>query len=340
MAMKKTRLCYVPCLKTLHYLKDKCKADDIIINNEEDYQSDGDHDGDDGYHQGSDKMNDSSQRVIDKTGSVMVDSNQPVYDVETIVDHFNADGQGYYLVKWKGWGKKYNSWEPKENLFCRQLLKEFHRLVAAGIVKLKNSKRKREVEVQLRRQQLKRAKTAASASDGGAPRREHEGKRAVARQALAEWAASINALIAAWPTGGPPVVVVNDVDLEGPPQDFRYIIDYKAGADIGIPTDPLIGCECGDCWEARGGACCAPASGAHFAYTRLGRMRLPRGCPVYECNKRCRCGPECPNRVVQKGPTCKLCIFRTENNRGWGVKTLQRIRKGTFVMEYVGEVCQ
>ena len=34
----------------------------------------------------------------------------------------------------------------------------------------------------------------------------------------------------------------------------------------------------------------------------------------------------------------KLCIFRTSNGRGWGVKTLETIRKNTFVIEYVGEV--
>ena len=34
----------------------------------------------------------------------------------------------------------------------------------------------------------------------------------------------------------------------------------------------------------------------------------------------------------------QLAIFRTSNSRGWGVKTLQKIKKGTFVMEYVGEV--
>ncbi len=34
----------------------------------------------------------------------------------------------------------------------------------------------------------------------------------------------------------------------------------------------------------------------------------------------------------------KLCIYRTDNGCGWGVKTLENIKKGTFVTEYVGEV--
>jgi histone-lysine N-methyltransferase SUV39H len=34
----------------------------------------------------------------------------------------------------------------------------------------------------------------------------------------------------------------------------------------------------------------------------------------------------------------KLCIFRTSNGCGWGVKTLETIRKNCFVIEYVGEI--
>lgn len=62
------------------------------------------------------------------------------------------------------------------------------------------------------------------------------------------------------------------------------------------------------------------------------------GTPIYECNNRCKCGPDCINRVVQKGRTVGLCIFRTENNRGWGVKAMENIKKGFLVTEYVGEV--
>lgn len=67
-------------------------------------------------------------------------------------------------------------------------------------------------------------------------------------------------------------------------------------------------------------------------------MRLRAGLPIYECNSRCSCGYECPNRVVQKGIRYDLCIFRTDDGRGWGVRTLEKIRKNSFVMEYVGEV--
>ena len=62
------------------------------------------------------------------------------------------------------------------------------------------------------------------------------------------------------------------------------------------------------------------------------------GCPIYECNRRCACGPDCINRVVQNGRKHKLAIFRTDNGCGWGVKAMERISAGSFVVEYVGEV--
>lgn len=59
---------------------------------------------------------------------------------------------------------------------------------------------------------------------------------------------------------------------------------------------------------------------------------------IFECNDACSCNAiTCNNRVVQKGLTERLQIFKTMD-KGWGVRTLRLIRKGTFVCEYVGEV--
>ena len=30
-----------------------------------------------------------------------------------------------YLIKWQGWSKKHNTWEPRGNLECPVLLEEF-----------------------------------------------------------------------------------------------------------------------------------------------------------------------------------------------------------------------
>ena len=59
--------------------------------------------------------------------------------------------------------------------------------------------------------------------------------------------------------------------------------------------------------------------------------------PVFECNKSCKCLPECQNRVVQKGVHLRLNVFRTQY-KGFGLKTLENIPQNTFVCEYAGEI--
>uniref|UniRef100_A0A671MUR1 Histone-lysine N-methyltransferase n=1 Tax=Sinocyclocheilus anshuiensis TaxID=1608454 RepID=A0A671MUR1_9TELE len=38
-------------------------------------------------------------------------------------------------------------------------------------------------------------------------------------------------------------------------------------------------------------------------------MKVMPGVPIYECNSKCRCGPDCANRVVQKGIQYDLCVL-------------------------------
>lgn len=59
---------------------------------------------------------------------------------------------------------------------------------------------------------------------------------------------------------------------------------------------------------------------------------------IFECNLTCPCSRKCRNRVVQKGLNAKLAVFWTDGCRRWGVKTLQPIAKGTFVVAYHGEI--
>lgn len=75
--------------------------------------------------------------------------------------------------------------------------------------------------------------------------------------------------------------------------------------------------------------------------------------PIYECHEGCSCSIDCPNRVVERGRTIPLQIFRTED-RGWGKQPLEcqpnctltapgvrspvSIKKGQFVDRYLGEV--
>ncbi|EHK26949.1 uncharacterized protein TRIVIDRAFT_217556 [Trichoderma virens Gv29-8] len=59
--------------------------------------------------------------------------------------------------------------------------------------------------------------------------------------------------------------------------------------------------------------------------------------PLYECHAGCSCSKDCPNRVVERGRTIPLQIFRTDD-RGWGVRTQVAIKKGQFVDRYLGEI--
>lgn len=236
------------------------------------------------------------------------------FEVEYLCDYKRVRDEEFYLVKWRGYPSSSNTWEPRRNLRCRGLLRQLH-------------------------QDLARAP-----GGGGSVRPGPQGlpprvssylvQKAEQRRALRRWELHLNSTR----SHRGRIVVENEVDLHGPPRDFVYVNEYKVGA--GVALSPVAaGCECQDCLsEASGGCCCPGASRNKFAYNEAGQVRIRAGLPIYECNSRCRCGAECPNRVVQKGIRYDLCIFRTADGRGWGVRTLQRIRKNSFVMEYVGEI--
>ncbi|POO02914.1 Histone-lysine N-methyltransferase SUVR4/SUVR1/SUVR [Trema orientale] len=59
---------------------------------------------------------------------------------------------------------------------------------------------------------------------------------------------------------------------------------------------------------------------------------------IKECWRKCGCGMQCGNRVVQRGIVCKLQVFLTHEGKGWGLRPLEDLPKGTFVCEYIGEV--
>ena len=66
----------------------------------------------------------------------------------------------------------------------------------------------------------------------------------------------------------------------------------------------------------------------------------------YECNQKCACQKRenkkknpCTNHVVQDGLKVRLEMFLTKK-KGWGIRTLQDIPKGTFMGVYIGEIRQ
>ncbi|XP_029065753.1 histone-lysine N-methyltransferase SETDB2-like isoform X3 [Monodon monoceros] len=72
-----------------------------------------------------------------------------------------------------------------------------------------------------------------------------------------------------------------------------------------------------------------------YKYKRLQRQ-IPTG--IYECSLLCKCNRRmCQNRVVQHGPQARLQVFKTEK-KGWGVRCLDDIDRGTFVCIYSGRL--
>ncbi|XP_008946346.1 PREDICTED: histone-lysine N-methyltransferase SETDB2, partial [Merops nubicus] len=72
-----------------------------------------------------------------------------------------------------------------------------------------------------------------------------------------------------------------------------------------------------------------------YSYKRL-EGPVPSG--IYECSLLCRCDKlMCQNRVVQHGIQLRLQVFNTEK-KGWGVRCLDDIDKGTFVCTFSGRL--
>ncbi|XP_069483936.1 histone-lysine N-methyltransferase SUV39H2 isoform X2 [Ambystoma mexicanum] len=240
---------------------------------------------------------------------------QSKYEVEYLCDQMVIEGLDYYFVKWKGWPKSTNTWEPRSNLKCPLMLKRFHDDLNMYISKIKGGcpfitkKNVRTIKPSVVEFLVKKAKQ---------------------RIALTRWKEELNRK----KKQSGKIYVENTVDLEGPPLDFHYINEYKASPGICLNAEVLCGCDCSDCLLDK---CCPAAAGVVFAYNEHKRLIIEPGFPIFECNSCCKCGLDCPNRVIQKGPPYSLCIFRTSNGRGWGVKTLQKIQRHSFVMEYVGE---
>lgn len=144
-------------------------------------------------------------------------------------------------------------------------------------------------------------------------------------------------------SNGQIIMLENEVNLEKFVVTFEILEKNVPGPGVVFPTGaPLVTCDCEDCGGGGqvGGKrteCCPALFGEPNAYKESGTLRSGCSNVIYECNSGCRCGVTCYNRRVQLGSAHPLCVFRTEE-KGWGVKTLERIPKGSFVIEYTGEV--
>ena len=142
-----------------------------------------------------------------------------------------------------------------------------------------------------------------------------------------------------------PIKISKDEANEIP--NFTYVRENIFGKQIHIPiAPPPIGCNCcvakdsflqiKDCINSDN--CCPSLSGVDSAYNHLGTLVQTQRKPIFECNSACSCSENCLNRIVQHFRKIPLCLFTTNNGKGWGVRTEFPIESGRFVMEYIGEV--
>ncbi|XP_008810793.2 LOW QUALITY PROTEIN: histone-lysine N-methyltransferase, H3 lysine-9 specific SUVH1-like [Phoenix dactylifera] len=133
-----------------------------------------------------------------------------------------------------------------------------------------------------------------------------------------------------------PVCLVNDVDDEKGPSHFTYTtkVDYLGPISS---MQPLQGCNCNNvCLPSDVNCSCLQQNGADLPYSSIGIL-VSRKPLIYECGASCQCSFNCRNRVTQKGIQLHFEVFKTRDG-GWGLRSWDPIRAGTFICEYVGEV--
>ncbi|XP_062113854.1 histone-lysine N-methyltransferase, H3 lysine-9 specific SUVH1-like [Humulus lupulus] len=133
-----------------------------------------------------------------------------------------------------------------------------------------------------------------------------------------------------------PVSLVNDVDGEKGPAHFTYISILKYPSPMNV-TVPSSGCLCiGGCLPTNSNCPCIQKNGDFLPYTANGLLVSQKSL-VQECGPSCQCASNCRNRASQGGLKIHLEVFKTKN-RGWGLRSLDPIRAGTFICEYAGHV--
>ncbi|EER96081.1 hypothetical protein BDA96_02G081900 [Sorghum bicolor] len=133
-----------------------------------------------------------------------------------------------------------------------------------------------------------------------------------------------------------PVCLVNEVDDEQGPSHFTYTTKLTYGNSLNSMRK-MQGCKCiSVCLPGDNSCSCTHRNAGDLPYSASGILvsRMP---VLYECGDSCTCSYNCRNRVVQKGTQIRFEVFKT-GERGWGLRSWDPIRAGTFICEYAGEI--
>ncbi|KAJ4911644.1 hypothetical protein Rs2_06265 [Raphanus sativus] len=131
------------------------------------------------------------------------------------------------------------------------------------------------------------------------------------------------------------VSLVNEVDEENGPGYFTYSTKVTYSESFNL-TQPSLGCDClsSSCRPGNLNCHCIRRNGGDYPYCGNGVLVSRKGM-VYECSPSCPCS-SCKNKVTQMGIKLKLEVFKT-GNRGWGLRSWDPIRAGSFICIYAGE---
>ncbi|KAF8081917.1 hypothetical protein N665_0856s0008 [Sinapis alba] len=131
------------------------------------------------------------------------------------------------------------------------------------------------------------------------------------------------------------VSLVNEVDEDNGPAYFTYSTKVTYSESFKL-TQPSLGCDCcsSSCKPGNLNCHCIRKNGGDYPYCGNGVL-VSRKPMVYECSPSCPCSA-CKNKVTQMGLKLRLEVFKTEN-RGWGLRSWDPIRAGSFICIYAGE---
>ncbi len=132
------------------------------------------------------------------------------------------------------------------------------------------------------------------------------------------------------------------------------LIEYSAQRipleGVPLNTDPALmeGCGCTDNCRDRMNCACWRKTFEATTFMDNDQMNTSVGyrgkrltelvqTGIFECNSNCKCDYRCSNRVAQNGISARLQLFKT-SNKGWGLRCLDDITKGSFICTYAGHL--